>query len=116
MVTTRDRESGGNTMTERPAGGTIFTAMVYGAVLGGVAMAWLLLAPRQRDRLVSRQRRMLHMPRMTTDHSFDNHNEDNPVAEGKSLPAPLEERMSQIQASIEDVRRQLEAMGNDGGS
>ncbi len=98
-------------MTDRPASGTIFTAMVYGAVLGGVAMAWLLLAPRQRDRLVSRQRRMLHMPRMTYDDCYE---EEDVVTDGKSLPKPLEDRMSQIQASIEDVRRQLEAMGNDG--
>lgn len=102
-------------MTDRPASGTIFTAMVYGAVLGGVAMAWLLLAPRQRDRLASRQRRMLHMPRMTGDENYD-YEEENTVADGKSLPKPLEDRMSQIQNSIEDVRRQLEAMGNDGGS
>lgn len=98
-------------MTDRPASSTIFTAMVYGAVLGGVAMAWLLLAPRQRDRLASRQRRMLHMPRMIGD---ENDDEENTVVDGKSLPKPLEDRMSQIQSSIEDVRRQLEAMGNDG--
>ncbi|MXW40176.1 MAG: hypothetical protein F4Z75_03300 [Synechococcus sp. SB0668_bin_15] len=101
-------------MTDRPASGTIFTAMVYGAVLGGVAMAWLLLAPRQRDHLASRQRRMLHMPRMTGDDNYDYEEEENTVAHGKALPKPLEDRMSQIQASIEDVRRQLEAMGNDG--
>ena len=98
-------------MTDRPASSTIFTAMVYGAVLGGVAMAWLLLAPRQRDRLASRQRRMLHMPRMIGD---ENDDEESTVVDGKSLPKPLEDRMSQIQSSIEDVRRQLEAMGNDG--
>lgn len=99
-------------MTDRPASSTIFTAVFYGAVLGGVAMAWLLLAPRQRDRLVSRQRRMLHMPRMTHDDSYE---EEDAVADGeKNLPQPLEDRMSQIQNSIEDVRRQLEAMGNDG--
>ena len=98
-------------MTDRPASSTIFTAMLYGAVLGGVAMAWLLLAPRQRDRLASRQRRMLHMPRMIGD---ENDDEENTVVDGKSLPKPLEDRMSQIQSSIEDVRRQLEAMGNDG--
>ncbi|KKZ11972.1 MAG: hypothetical protein TE42_06395 [Candidatus Synechococcus spongiarum SP3] len=86
-------------------------AMLYGAVLGGVAMAWLLLAPRQRDRLVRRQRRMLHMPRMTGD---DDYEQEDPVADGKGLSKPLEDHMSQIQASIEDVRRQLEAMGNDG--
>lgn len=98
-------------MTDRPASSTIFTAMLYGAVLGGVAMAWLLLAPRQRDRLASRQRRMLHMPRMIGD---ENDDEENTIVDGKSLPKPLEDRMSQIQSSIEDVRRQLEAMGNDG--
>ena len=98
-------------MTDRPASSTIFTAMLYGTILGGVAMAWLLLAPRQRDRLVSRQRRMLHMPRMTDD---DRYEEEDTVADGKTLPQPLEDRMSQIQNSIEDVRRQLEAMGNDG--
>ena len=100
-------------MTDRSAGGTVFTAMVYGAVLGGVAVAWLLLAPRQRDRLVSRQRRMLHMPRMTGDDNYDAEDE-NTVVDGTSLPKPLEDRMSQIQSSIDDVRRQLEAMGNDG--
>jgi len=98
-------------MTDRAAGSSVFTAMLYGAVLGGVAMAWLLLAPRQRDRLASRQRRMLHMPRMIDDGDYE---EEDAVAEGKSLPKPLEDRMSQIQNSIEDVRRQLEAMGNDG--
>ena len=98
-------------MTDRPANSTIFTAMLYGAVLGGVAMAWLLLAPRQRDRLVSRQRRMLHMPRMTDD---DDYEEEDTVTDEKGLPKPLADRMSQIQNSIEDVRRQLEAMGNDG--
>ena len=98
-------------MTDRPTGSSVFTAMLYGAVLGGVAMAWLLLAPRQRDRLVSRQRRMLHMPRMIDDGDYE---EEDAVAEGKNLPKPLEDRMSQIQNSIEDVRRQLEAMGNDG--
>ena len=103
-------------MTDRPASGTIFTAMVYGAVLGGVAMAWLLLAPRRGDRLASRQRRMLHMPRMTGDENYGDEDDDgeNTVAHGKGLSKPLEDRMSQIQASIEDVRRQLEAMGNDG--
>lgn len=103
-------------MTDRPASGTIFTAMVYGAVLGGVAMAWLLLAPRQGGRLARRQRRMLHMPRMTGDENYgdEDDDEENTVAHGKGLPKPLEDRMSQIQASIEDVRRQLEAMGNDG--
>lgn len=99
-------------MTDRPASSTVFTAMLYGAVLGGVAMAWLLLAPRQRDRLVSRQRRMLHMPRMIDDGDYEE--EDTVAADGESLPKPLEDRMSQIQNSIEDVRRQLEAMGNDG--
>ncbi|HBP53895.1 MAG TPA: hypothetical protein DD643_05940 [Synechococcus sp. UBA8638] len=98
-------------MTDRPAGSTVFTAMLYGTVLGGVAMAWLLLAPRQRDRLVSRQRRMLHMPRMIHDGDYEG---EDAVADGKDLPQPLEDRMSQIQNSIEDVRRQLEAMGNDG--
>ena len=99
-------------MTDRPASRTIVTAMVYGVVLGGVAMAWLLLvAPRQRERLASRQRRMLHMPRMSHD---DDYEEEDTAADGKSLPKPLEDRMSQIQNSIEDVRRQLEAMGNDG--
>lgn len=101
-------------MMDRPAGSSIFTAMLYGAVLGGVAMAWLLLAPRQRDRLVSRQRRMLHMPRMMDDGDYEEYEEEDAVADGKSLPRPLEDRMSQIQNSIEDVRRQLEAMGNDG--
>lgn len=99
-------------MTDRQESSTIFTAMLYGAVLGGVAMAWLLLAPRQRDRLASRHRRMLHMPRMIGDEDYDD--EEIAVAHGKSLPKPLEDRMGQIQASIEDVRRQLEAMGNDG--
>lgn len=98
-------------MTDRPESSTIFTAMLYGAVLGGVTMAWLLLAPRQRDRLASRHRRMLHMPRMIGDEDYD---EETVVAHGKGLPQPLEDRMGQIQASIEDVRRQLEAMGNDG--
>ena len=101
----------GNTMTDRPASSTILTAMLYGTVLGGVAVAWLLLAPRQRDRLVSRQRRMLHMPRMTDEDIYE---EEETANDGKSLPKPLEDRMSQIQNSIEDVRRQLEAMGNDG--
>ena len=101
-------------MTDRSASGTVFTAMVYGAVLGGVAMAWLLLAPRQRDRLASRQRRMLHMPRMTGDENYGDGNDDEETAVAQRLPKPLEDRMGQIQASIEDVRRQLEAMGNDG--
>ena len=104
-------EAQGNTVTDRSANSVIFTAMLYGAVLGGVTMAWLLLAPRQRDRLVSRQRRMLHMPRMTDD-GYEY--EEDTVADEKSLPKPLEDKMSQIQNSIEDVRRQLEAMGNDG--
>ena len=99
-----------NAMTDRPASNTIFTAMLYGALLGGAAMAWLLLAPRQRDRLVSRQRRMLHMPRMADDDTY----EEETVVQEKNIPQPLEDRMSQIQSSIEDVRRQLEAMGNDG--
>ena len=99
-------------MTDRSANTTtIFTAMVYGAVLGGAAVAWLLLAPRQRDRLVSRQRRMLHMPRMADGHHYE---EEEVAADEKNLPKPLEDRMRRIQASIEDVRRQLEAMGNDG--
>ncbi|GEM_PF-858329 len=98
-------------MTDRPASNTIFTAVVYGAVLGGVAVAWLLLAPRQRDHLIKRQRRMLHMPRMADDDTYE---EEETVADEKNLPKPLEDRMSQIQSSIEDVRRQLEAMGNDG--
>ena len=103
-------------MTDRPTSGAIFTAMVYGAVLGGVAMGWLLLASGQRDRLANRQRRMLHMPRMIGDENYGHDDDDaeNAVAHGKSLPNPLEERMSQIQTAIEDVRRQLEAMGNDG--
>ena len=99
-------------MTDRPASSTIFTAMLYGTVLGGVAVAWLLLAPRQRDRRISRQRRMLHMPRMADDDNYEE--EEKTVIDGRNLPKPLEDRMSQIQASIEDVRRQLEAMGNDG--
>ena len=74
----------------------------------------LLLAPRQRDRLASRQRRMLHMPRMTGDENYGDENDDEEAAVAQRLPKPLEDRMSQIQASIEDVRRQLEAMGNDG--
>lgn len=101
-------------MTDRPASNTIFTAMLYGAVLGGVAMAWLLLAPRKLDRLISRQRRMLHMPRMADEDYDDHEGKEHTVADEKNLPKPLEDRMSQIQASIEDVRRQLEAMGNDG--
>jgi len=43
----------------------------------------------------------------------DSYGEDT-MAEGKTIPQPLEDRMSQIHTAIEDVRRQLEAMGNDG--
>jgi len=102
--------SAGNTMTDRSTSGTIVMATIYGALLGGAAVAWLMLAPRQRNRLVRRQRRMLHMPRMADDDSYG----EDTMAEGKTIPQPLEDRMSQIHTAIEDVRRQLEAMGNDG--
>ena len=96
-------------MSERSIGGVVLTATLYGALLGSMTVVWLLLVEQRRCRMASRQRRMLHMPRMVNT-SVDT---DRPSV-GTGIPGKtIEDRMDRIYEAIKEVREQLETMGDD---
>lgn len=94
--------------SERSVGGALLTASLCGALLGSMTVVWLLLVEQRRCRAASRQRRMLHMPRMVNT-SIDS---DRPEA-GIGVTGAIEDRMDRIYEAIKEVREQLETMGDD---
>ena len=71
----------------------------------GQASPYLFVEENKRRKLEHRQRRMLYIPRVSDD-SLD--------LEDGSDHSNLENRMDRLNNAIEDVRRKLETMGENG--
>ena len=79
------------------------TTLVAGAVIGAAGLAWWLLSEAERRSRISRQRSMLHAPRMQ---------------DGSEVLEPgenglLEQRVEKLNAEIARVRAQLERLGSE---
>ncbi len=96
----RYRESQGNTLG----------SLISGAVLGAAGLAWWLFTEAEKRQQTRKQKAMLYAPRIQ-DGSEAIESSSNSIASLKS--ENLEERVEQLNNAIADVRRQLEALGDD---
>ena len=85
-------------------------SLISGAVLGAAGLAWWLLSEAEKRQETRKQKAMLYAPRIQ-DGSEAIESSSNSIASLKS--ENLEERVEQLNNAIADVRRQLEALGDD---
>lgn len=99
MAPSSDRSSGS---------GVVLSSALAGAVLGAAGLTWWLLSTAERRR---EARRHLEQLRQTALPALGVGQGNNDIANGSAISeGPLHDRVQQLNAAIDDVRRQLERM------
>ena len=80
-----------------------------GALIGAAGLAWWLLSEAEKRRLEGRQQRVLRLSRHAEAEDFDPSPTARPLGRIQGQK-DLQDKVSELNQAIEDVRRQLEGM------
>ena len=80
-----------------------------GALIGAAGLAWWLLSEAEKRRLEGRQQRVLRLSRHAEAEDFDPATPARPLGSIQGQK-DLQDKVSELNQAIEDVRRQLEGM------